>query len=67
MVNNNNIEDHRWNKLDRDDFQSYFDSDGRLVKDHEFRKAVFKGENNEVSGILSTRFLLVDLLFFRWN
>ena len=44
MVNNNNIEDQRWTLLDDARFQTFFDSDGRLVKEHEFRKAVFKGE-----------------------
>jgi hypothetical protein len=42
--NNNNIEDQRWKVLDKERFQTFFDSDGRLVKEHEFRKAVFKGE-----------------------
>jgi len=38
------IEDQRWERLDKDKFQTFFDPDGRLVKEHEFRKAVFKGE-----------------------
>lgn len=41
---NNNVEDRRWKVLDEEQFERYFDSDGRLVKEHEFRKAVFKGE-----------------------
>lgn len=41
---NNNVEDQRWNLLTKERFQTFFDSDGRLVKEHEFRKAVFKGE-----------------------
>ena len=44
MVNNNNVEGQRWDLLDSERFRSFFDSDGRLVKEHEFRKAVFKGE-----------------------
>ncbi|CAF3675536.1 unnamed protein product [Rotaria sordida] len=44
--NNNNIDDIRWKLLDKERFQSFFDSDGRLVKEHEFRKAVFKGESS---------------------
>ncbi|CAF2533248.1 unnamed protein product [Rotaria sp. Silwood2] len=50
MANNSNIEESRWKLLDKERFQSFFDSDGRLVKEHEFRKAVFKGERY-VSGI----------------
>ncbi|UJR37673.1 hypothetical protein I4U23_030368 [Adineta vaga] len=46
MTNNNNIEDQRWKLLDKERFQTFFDSDGRLVKEHEFRKAVFKGGIN---------------------
>lgn len=60
--NNNNIEDHRWDQLDQEHFQSYFDSDGRLVKDHEFRKSVFKGEN-EVSKTSRFDSNLFDLFF----
>lgn len=41
---NNNVEDRRWKVLDEEQFERYFDPDGRLVKEHEFRKAVFKGE-----------------------
>ncbi|CAF1370035.1 unnamed protein product [Rotaria magnacalcarata] len=46
MTNNNNVEEQRWKLLDQERFQSFFDSDGRLVKEHEFRKAVFKGGIN---------------------
>ncbi|CAF3460992.1 unnamed protein product [Rotaria sp. Silwood1] len=46
MANNNNIEELRWKLLDKERFQSFFDSDGRLVEEHEFRKAVFKGGIN---------------------
>ena len=38
------VEDQRWDPLDQENFQTFFDSDGRLVKEHEFRQAVFKGE-----------------------
>lgn len=44
MNDNDKIENLRWSLLDKERFQSFFDSDGRLVKEHEFRKAVFKGE-----------------------
>ncbi|CAF0784271.1 unnamed protein product [Didymodactylos carnosus] len=37
------IPDERWAPLNKQTFQTFFDSDGRLVKEHEFRKAVFKG------------------------
>lgn len=40
----NSIENQRWERLDKEKFQTFFDTDGRLVKEHEFRKAVFKGE-----------------------
>lgn len=44
MSNNTNTDEQRWKLLDSERFQSFFDSDGRLVKEHEFRKGVFKGE-----------------------
>ena len=43
-MDNNNVEDKRWEPLNKIRFESFFDSDGRLVKENDFRKAVFKGE-----------------------
>lgn len=54
MVNVEKINDTRWDRLTEVEFNTFFDSDGRLVKEHDFRKSVFKGELEVSSHIWET-------------
>ena len=52
---------NRLKKMDLNLFNNFFDTDKRLIKEHEFRKAVFRGKLSQTQ--LFQQFLL--FIFFK--